>query len=339
MKDKILAIVALQMPWRTEDPFLFTVHHLDHYPKGNEKMGLNPSQAAGRVLGQDFSNKDGYSMYHGKTIPGFPYHPHLGFETITIGKQGFVDHSDSLGGAGRFGVGDAQWMTAGKGIQHSEMFPLINTDKPNTLEIFQIWLNLPSQSKLAEPHYKMLWNEGIPKIEEVDTNGKKTTLEVYAGSYKSNPAPKPTPDSWAANPENGVAIFSAKMEANAEWMLPASLNDKVHNTLYFYNGDTIHLGDTKIDVNHLVKVLPGKSVQITNGDKEAEFLVLQGKPINEPVALRGPFVMNTEEELNIGFAEYRKTQFGGWPWPQTEQVFDRAKGRFAKYPDGSSEER
>ena len=86
-------------------------------------------------------------------------------------------------------------------------------------------------------------------------------------------------------------------------------------------------------------MLPGKSVQITNGDKVAEFLILQGKPINEPVALRGPFVMNTDEELNLGFAEYRKTQFGGWPWPQTEQVFDRAKGRFAKYPDGSSEEK
>ncbi|MBD1395865.1 pirin family protein [Pontibacter sp. JH31] len=339
MKGKILAIEALQLPWQTEDPFLLAVHHLDHYPKGNEKMGVEQSELAGRNIGHDFAGQNGYNMYHGKTIPGFPYHPHRGFETITIGKQGFVDHTDSLGGAGRFGAGDLQWMTAGKGIQHSEMFPLLHSDKPNTLEIFQIWINLPSKSKLVEPHYKMLWKESIPKIDEIDDKGKKTTLEVYAGSYKSNLAPQPTPDSWAANPDHGVAIFSVKMEANAQWILPAPANEQVRNTLYFYSGNSIDVEGEKIAVNHLVKVKPGQRLHITNGDKEADLLILQGKPINEPIASRGPFVMNTEEELNQGFAEYRKTQFGGWPWPATEQVFDRAKGRFAKYADGTTEEK
>lgn len=339
MKNKIIATAPLGMPWPAQDPFLFAVHHLDYYPEGNDQMSITQAAAAGRQIGQDFSGKDGFSMYHGRTVPGFPYHPHRGFETITIGKQGFVDHSDSLGGAGRFGAGDLQWMTAGKGIQHSEMFPLIHADKPNTLEIFQIWINLPSTSKLVEPHYKMLWRESIPKIEETDSNGKKTNIEVYAGAYETHQAPKPTPDSWAANPENGVAIFSVKMEANAQWVIPATTNDQVNNTLYFYNGNSINLEGREIPVNQLVRVMPGQSLTITNGDEEAELLILQGKPINEPVASRGPFVMNTEEELNQGFAEYRKTQFGGWPWPKTEQVFDRSKGRFAKYADGTTEEK
>ncbi len=339
MTDKIIAIEALRMPWQTQDPFLVAMHHLDHYPKGNEQMGVEPSELAGRKLGQDFQGKDGYSMYHGKTVPGFPYHPHRGFETITIGKQGFVDHSDSLGGAGRFGAGDLQWMTAGKGIQHSEMFPLIHTDKANTLEIFQIWINLSGRSKLVEPHYKMLWRESIPKIEETDSNGKKTQIELYAGSYKSNQAPKPTPDSWAANPDNGVAILSVKMEANAQWTLPATASEQVNNTLFFYKGNLIDAEGIEVAVNQLVKVVPGQSLTIANGNEESELLILQGKPINEPVASRGPFVMNTEEELNQGFAEYRKTQFGGWPWPQTEQVFDRTKGRFAQYADGTTEEK
>jgi len=337
MYDKILAIEALQLPWQAVDPFLIAVHHLDYYPKGNEQMGIDLSALNDRQLGQDFSGKDGFSMYHGKIVPGFPYHPHQVFETITIGKQGFVDHSDSLAGAGRFGAGDAQWMTAGKGIQHSEMFPLIHTDKANTLEIFQIWLNLPSRSKFVEPHYKMLWRERIPRIEEVDANGNQVTIDLYAGSYKSHKAPEPTPDSWSANPENGVAIIGVSMEANAEWIVPETYNEQVNSTLYFYEGSSINVDGRNVEVNNLIKIVPGQSLRITNGDKEVHFLILQGKPIQEPIAMRGPFVMNTDEELNEGFAEYRKTQFGGWPWPQTEQVFDRNKGRFAKYADGTVE--
>ena len=97
-------------------------------------------RARGRRIGQDFSGKDGWSAYHGQTVPGFPRHPHRGFETITIVRDGLIDHSDSLGGVARYGAGDVQWLTAGNGICHAEMFPLVETDKPNPTDFFRFGL-------------------------------------------------------------------------------------------------------------------------------------------------------------------------------------------------------
>ena len=133
----------LGFPWPTLDPFLFCAHHDDAYPVGRADLGPAVS-LEGRDLGMDFSRRDGWSMYHGTRVPGFPRHPHRGFETVTIARRGFVDHSDSLGAKARFGEGDTQWMTAGRGVVHSEMFPLISQAEENPLEIFQIWLNLPA---------------------------------------------------------------------------------------------------------------------------------------------------------------------------------------------------
>ena len=145
----IKKIRALGFQWETLDPFLFCVHHEDAYPKGNDEMG--PAEGlSGRPLGNDFHIKDGYRMYHGKSVPGFPGHPHRGFETLTVVRKGLVDHADSFGGAGRYGNGDLQWMTAGKGLMHSEMFPLLKKDADNPLELFQIWLNLPRKSKMVQ---------------------------------------------------------------------------------------------------------------------------------------------------------------------------------------------
>jgi redox-sensitive bicupin YhaK (pirin superfamily) len=106
------------MPWPTLDPFLFCVHHNDKYPRGEKSLGPPSSTLRGRDIGSDFSSKDGWSMYHGEDgIPGFPSHPHRGFETVTVVTKGVIDHTDSLGTSGRFMGGDTQWMTAGSGVQ------------------------------------------------------------------------------------------------------------------------------------------------------------------------------------------------------------------------------
>jgi len=335
--NKIIQVKPLEFPWETQDPFLFCAHHRDEYPKGDDQMGLPSDEFKGRNIGQDFTIKDGYRMYHGSHIPGFPYHPHRGFETITINKEGFVDHTDSLGAAGRFGAGDVQWMTAGKGIQHSEMFPMVNEDKDNTLEIFQVWLNLPKASKFVEPHFKMLWEDMIPVVKDTDDKGNTTEINVIAGSLNGIQAPGPTPDSWAANPENGVSILTIKMEANTTFKLPAAAYKKLNRTLYFYRGESIIIDGDKVNEYHLIQVKSDEDIVLENGNKKGYLLLLQGKPINEPVAQYGPFVMNTQAEIQEAFVDYQRTQFGGWPWPNQEQVHDRTKGRFALHADGTEE--
>lgn len=335
--NKIIQIKKMGFPWETQDPFLFCAHHRDEYPEGDEQMGLADNHLVGRNMGQDFVVKDGFRMYHGSHIPGFPYHPHRGFETITINKEGFVDHTDSLGAAGRFGAGDVQWMTAGKGIQHSEMFPMVHQNKKNTLEIFQVWLNLPKSNKFVAPHFKMLWEDMVPEVTSKDKEGRKTTVNVISGSLNEINAPKPTPNSWAANPENGVSVMTIKLEPNAIWKLPRTIIKEVNRTLYFYSGESIKVAGEKLTEYHLVKLNPEEEIELENGSKDGYLLLLQGKPINEPVAQYGPFVMNTEAEIQEAFSDYRKTQFGGWPWPNQEQVHEREKGRFAFHSDGTKE--
>jgi hypothetical protein len=115
-------------------------------------------------LGSDFHHSDGWSMYHGRSVPGFPEHPHKGFETITLVRQGTVDHADSLGCAGRFSNGDTQWMTAGGGVSHCEMFPMVNQKEGNPLDLFQIWLNLPRKSKGVDAYFSMHWSENAVRL-------------------------------------------------------------------------------------------------------------------------------------------------------------------------------
>ncbi len=329
-------IKPLGFTWETRDPFLFCVHHNDNYPAGNSRLGPAAS-LSGRHLGNDFTPKDGWRMYHGETVPGFPAHPHRGFETVTVVLTGYVDHSDSHGAAGRYGQGDVQWMTAGSGLQHAEMFPLLDASKPNPLELFQIWLNLPQKNKMVEPHYNMLWNEAIPVLTENDTLGKKTTIRIISGKLKSTVVPAPVPDSWASEAENEVAIWLIKMEAQAQWTLPAA-SPEVNRTLYFYQGSEITVAGITVPSYHSVELLAEQDLNISNGADEGYLLLLQGKPINEPVVQHGPFVMNRMEEIHQAFADYRLTQFGGWPWPQSDQVHPANRGRFASYADGREEQ-
>src|SRR4051812_32165536 len=181
MDDPVLEVAPLGFQWATVDPFLFCVHHVDDYPAGNEALGPDAS-LAGREIGSDFAGVDGWRMYHGEEVPGFPQHPHRGFETVTIVRRGLVDHSDSLGAVARFGRGDVQWLTAGGGIVHAEMFPLVERDRPNPLELFQIWLNLPGEDKMVAPHFAMLWDHDIPRRRFTDGAGCATEVTIVAGS-------------------------------------------------------------------------------------------------------------------------------------------------------------
>lgn len=341
-KDKpmnpIRAINPLGFQWETKDPFLFCVHHEDFFPKGNAVMGPDESHFIGRHMGDDFIIKDGFRMYHGKTVPGFPGHPHRGFETVTVVRKGLVDHADSLGAAGRYGDGDVQWMTAGKGVQHSEMFPLLHEDKENTMELFQIWLNLPKKNKMVDPHFKMLWRESIPNHKHVDENKKNTVVEVIAGKIATDLAPAPPPDSWAADASNEVAIYNIKMEAGATWKLPAA-SEETNRMLYFYEGSSLMVNDTNLDSYVSLDVIANVELTLKAGAEAVSILVLQGKPINEPVMQYGPFVMNTKDEIRQAFEDYHETQFGGWPWPKYDQVHERSKSRFAKHADGTLEEK
>ena len=338
MYNKVIGnIKKLGFTWQTGDPFLFCVHHLDEYPEGNEQMGPAAS-LEGRNLGQDFTTKDGWRMYHGDKVPGFPAHPHRGFETITLVLEGLVDHSDSHGASGRYGNGDVQWMTAGAGLQHSEMFPLVNEDKPNKLELFQIWLNLPASRKFARPHYKMLWAEDIPVYREKDINNKETEVTLIAGKIGDMAAPDPAPDSWAADPDNEVAIWLIKIEAGGSWIIPPA-SPEVNRDLYFYRGSGIDIAGINIEPYNSIGLLAEQAAIIENGNEDAFLLLLQGHPISEPVAQHGPFVMNSAQEIEQAFADYRATNFGGWPWERYDNIHKRKAGRFARYADGKEENR
>lgn len=338
MTSPVISTRPLGFPWQTADPFLFCVHHNDAYPEGNEKLGPRAS-LAGRDIGQDFSGRDGWSMYHGDLVPGFPQHPHRGFETVTLVRRGYIDHSDSLGATARFGRGDAQWLTAGEGIVHCEMFPLLEETGPNPVELFQIWLNLPGEDKLVPPHFTMLWGEDIPQRTFNDSAGRATVVTVVAGELDGSRAPSPPPRSWASRPDTDVAIWSIRLSAGARWTLPAALGPGTVRHLYFFAGPSMALGAHEQKTHAAIEVQASVDLEIQAGEGECEILLLQGRPIGQPVAQYGPFVMNTRAQIEQAFADYRRTQFGGWPWPANDPVHPRAEGRFAKHADGKVERR
>ncbi|MGZ0187325.1 MAG: pirin family protein [Alphaproteobacteria bacterium] len=305
--NPILDISPLGAQWPTLDPFLFCVHHNDAYPAGNANMGP-ASSLAGRQIGQDFSGKDGWSMYHGDQVPGFPQHPHRGFETVTVARRGFIDHSDSLSATARFGEGDVQWMTAGQGIVHSEMFPLLNNDAPNPTELFQIWLNLPAKDSII--------------------------VTSYAGFLPNGePSAAPPPSSWAADTHNHVVIWTIKLAPNARWTLPA-INAACNRRLYYYVGASTNIAGQTIQAGHALTLRADTEISLTNHSEESEFLLLEGRPIAEPVAQHGPFVMNDDASVRQTISDYQRTQFGGWQWSESGPVHGATDGRFALYPDG-----
>jgi redox-sensitive bicupin YhaK (pirin superfamily) len=339
MSDSVLQVVPLgNPPWPTIDPFLFCVHHVDHYPAGNEHMGPAAS-LDGRPLGQDFGGIDGWRMYHGTSVPGFPQHPHRGFETVTLARRGFIDHSDSLGATARFGRGDVQWMTAGAGVVHSEMFPLLERDEPNPVELFQIWLNLPSADKTVDPYFTMLWDESIPRYVIQDETARSVgEVTVVAGPLGDLVPPPPPPNSWAARADADVAIWVIHLDGGAQWDMPPAAGADTVRTLYVFEGAVV-IDGRAITAPSAVVLRADRAVTIEAADAPAECLLLQGRPIGEPVEQYGPFVMNDRAGIEQAFADYRRTGFGGWPWSSDDPVHQRDARRFARHADGRVETR
>lgn len=336
MDDPVLQTVPLGLHWPTVDPFLFCAHHDDRYPAGDDRMG--PAESLeGRRLGMDFEGRDGWRMYHGTVVPGFPQHPHRGFETVTYVKEGICDHSDSLGATARFGNGDVQWLTAGAGIVHSEMFPLRDRQSGNPLELFQIWVNLPAADKMVPPYFTMFWSHDIPKVMIGGEGEPGTTVTVIAGAFGDVTPPAPPPDSWASRESSDLAIWHLHLEPGAAVPLPDPASSATIRTIYVFDGSGVELGSRSVSAGTGAVLRPGVPIELRSAEG-ADCLILQGVPIGEPVAQQGPFVMNDEAGLRQTFLDYQRTGFGGWPWDADGPVHDREKDRFARFPDGHVED-
>jgi redox-sensitive bicupin YhaK (pirin superfamily) len=329
---KVKGIGKMDFQLQVRSPFIVCFHHKDQFPKGNGK-GEPVHYLKGRRIGEDFNHQAPWRMYYGDTVPGFPVHPHRGFETITVMMDGFADHFDSKGSKGRYGEGDVQWMTAGAGVQHSEMFPVLSSEKENPMELYQIWLNLPKRSKFAKPDYIMFWNEQIPVVDE-----GAVRVKVISGAYKGVHALNPPVASWAAEEANHVSIWLIELEPGAEFTLPA-VSSTLNRMLYFSDGKNLTIEGTAMDVGHFAELDGSVEINLQNGETKSRLLLLEGEPINEPVAAYGPFVMNTRAEIQEAFAEYEETQFGGWPWDRNDPINPVDSPRFASYRHGEKEDR
>ncbi len=344
----VRAVAPLGFPYATPSPFLFCVFHHDRYPAGDAAdAGLGVPGVRGS--GADFDWARPFRMYHGARVPGFPSHPHRGFETLTLVHTGTVDHTDSTGAAGRYGgtgrAADLQWVTAGRGIVHGENFPLVHADRPNPLHLFQIWLNLPAARKMSPPAFQMTWAERMQFVPGLGG----AECEVAAGELAGVRSGAAPPHSWAADPANHVGVFYIALPPGGSAFtlppLPAGVRDvaRIARAAYVVEGGTEAAGGAEggtVTVAGMpvprgrahLTLDPQVAVEFCNPHptERASVLVLQGRPIDEPVAQHGPFVMNTRAEIAQAFADYERTQFGGWPWPQDAVVFPRETGRFAE---------
>jgi redox-sensitive bicupin YhaK (pirin superfamily) len=215
---------------------------------------------------------------------------------------------------------------------HSEMFPLLNRDKQNPVRFFQIWLNLPSRSKFAKPAFKMFWANDVPKYKAEKASATVWVGNNYLGIESNN---SPPPESWASDAANDVALVHITIQPGGKFTLPEAHEPTVNRSLFYIEGDAGMLVDGKpIGKKQSLTMDPTEEVVLelpADAATAGEFLWMQGKPIEEPVAQYGPFVMNTAQEIKEAFRDYQTTQFGGWPWPRDDMVFPQDKGRFALF--------
>lgn len=216
------------------------------------------------------------------------------------------------------------------------MMPLLNRTGPNPTELFQIWLNLPAAQKMVDPYFTMLWREELPEIVAKDDAGRTVRVSVVAGAFGGAEPLPPPPDSWASQPDSEIAIWQARFEPEAQLTLPTTAHSETVRTMYVFAG-AVGVGGTTLPAPVGAVLRTDSPLEVTAGNEGAEILILQGKPIDEPVAQYGPFVMNDRPGIEQAFRDYQRTGFGGWPWPTDDPVHPADSGRFAVHPDGHSE--
>lgn len=225
-------------------------------------------------------------------IKGFPWHPHRGIETITYVLKGNVEHGDSLGNQGTISSGDVQWMTAGSGIIHQEM---PKGDAMGGMHGFQLWANLPAKEKMMPPRYRDITGADIPSVKRPDG----TLIKVIAGSVEDINGPV---DDVMIDPE----YLDCTIPAATEFTHPTNRGYTVF--LYVIGGEGT-VNSVQVANATLVLFEDGDYLSVMSGSKPLRFLLLSGKPLQEPVAWRGPIVMNTEEELDQAYSDLEHNSF------------------------------
>ncbi len=225
-------------------------------------------------------------------IGGFPPHPHRGFETVTYLLAGKMQHRDSAGHEGLLRSGGVQWMTAGSGIEHSEM-PL---QEDGELSGFQLWINLPAAKKMDSPRYQEIDPEEVP----TETRDNGVTLKVIAGTTSQGTSGSVT------EVETDPSYFDVSVPAGIEYIESVTSS---HNAFLYLIAGEVNIGNSRISAGQLAVLDAGNYLQL-NAVEESRFLLVAGRPVNEPVARGGPFVMNSEEEIRQAFRDYRAGKFG-----------------------------
>ena len=229
-----------------------------------------------------------------KLPAGFPDHPHRGFETVTYTLQGSFYHEDFAGHKGELGPGDVQWMTAGKGIVHSEM-PASKTENASG---FQLWINLSSKHKMVDPYYQEIKNDKIPKFKN-----QNVQVSIIAGKYEGIEGP-------CKSISSNISYFDIQIEPNSTILFPVELD--MHGLLYVFEGGNLTVDKITLEPLQAGRFESNKSdiMKFLTGKTKSRFLLIFGKKLNEKIARYGPFVMNTNEEIEQAFEDYQNCKNG-----------------------------
>lgn len=237
-----------------------------------------------------------YEFAPSEAVRGVGEHPHRGFETVTIVYQGELEHRDSSGSHGSIGPGDVQWMTAASGVVHEEFHSPRFTEEGGTLEMVQLWVNLPAQDKLSPPHYQGLLNAQIPQVPLAEGAG---SVRVIAGEFRGTRGPAQT-----FTPINVWDLQLAAMHA-----IELRLTEG-HTALLVVQSGELRVNDTPVKATELVSFDRAGDLVRVWADTDARILVLTGEPIGEPVVGQGPFVMNTRAEIQQAIQDYQAGRMG-----------------------------